>query len=75
MQVHAKNIVALVCGTAAAIALAAAMSVTVGSRSANALPAYAQQTGKPCGFCHVSPGGGGQLKPAGEKFKANGHKL
>ena len=44
-------------------------------RPANALPAYAQSTGKPCGFCHQNAAGGGALKPAGEKFKANGHKL
>ena len=74
MQVNTKNLVAFVCGTAAAILIAVAFSVTA-SRPANALPAYAQQTGKPCGFCHVNPGGGGKLKAAGEKFKANGHKL
>jgi len=74
MQVNAKNLVALVCGTTAAILIAVAFSMTA-SRPANAMPAYAQQTGKPCGFCHKNPAGGGALKPAGEKFKANGHKL
>lgn len=74
MQVNAKNFVAFVCGTAVAILIAVAFSLT-GSQTANALPAYAQQTGKPCGFCHQNPAGGGALKPAGEKFKANGHKL
>jgi hypothetical protein len=49
--------------------------VTVMPRAANALPTYAQQTGKACGFCHQNAAGGGALKPAGEKFKANGHKL
>jgi len=65
---------ALVCGLAATGLMAATLSVTV-SRPANALPAYAQATGKACGFCHQNPAGGGALKPAGEKFKANGHKL
>jgi hypothetical protein len=74
MQVHAKKAVVLVCGIAAAILIAGAMSLTV-SRPASALPAYAQQTGKACGFCHQNPAGGGKLKPAGEKFKENGHKL
>lgn len=74
MRVKAQNLVALVCGTAAAVLIAGALSMTV-SRPANALPAYAQQTGKPCGFCHENPAGGGKLKAAGEKFKANGHKL
>jgi len=50
------------------------MSLTI-SQPANATPQYAQQTGKACGFCHKNPAGGGALKPAGEKFKANGHKL
>jgi hypothetical protein len=54
--------------------IAGAMSLTI-SRPASALPAYAQQTGKVCGFCHQNPAGGGALKPAGEKFKANDHKL
>ena len=64
---------ALVCGFAAAGLIAGLLSVTV-SRPANATPAYAQSSGKPCGFCHQNPAGGGALKPAGEKFKANGYK-
>jgi hypothetical protein len=74
MQVHAKKAVVLVCGTAAAILIAGAMSMT-SSQTAKATPVYAQQTSKPCGFCHQNPAGGGALKPAGEKFKENGHKL
>lgn len=31
---------------------------------------YAQQTGQACAVCHVSPGGGGELTAAGEKFFA-----
>jgi hypothetical protein len=74
MQVHATKAIVLVCGIAAALLIAGAMSLTI-SRPASALPAYAQQTGKACGFCHQNPAGGGALKPAGEKFKANDHKL
>jgi hypothetical protein len=66
--------IALVCGFAAAGLIAAMLSVTV-SRPANATPAFAGATGKPCGFCHQNPAGGGGLKPAGAKFKANGNKL
>lgn len=73
MKAHAKKTVVLVCGAAAALLIAGAFSVTV-SRPANATPAFAAQTGKPCGQCHVNPAGGGKLKPAGEKFKANGFK-
>lgn len=54
---------------------AAAVTMAVSSGTANAKPEFAAQTGKACGFCHVAPGGGGKLKPAGEKFKANGFKL
>lgn len=74
MKVHAKKVVVLACGTAVAMLIAGAMSLTI-SRPATALPAYAQATGKACGFCHQNPAGGGALKPAGEKFKENGHKL
>jgi len=74
MQVHAKKALTFVWGGAAAILIAGAMSLTL-SHIANATPAYAQQTGKACAFCHQNPAGGGTLKSAGEKFKANGHKL
>lgn len=74
MQMHENNFIAFVCVGAAAILIAGAMSLTI-SRPASALPAYAQQTGKPCGFCHQNPAGGGALKDAGKKFQANGHKL
>jgi hypothetical protein len=74
MQVHATKAVVLVSGIAAAILIAGAVSLTI-SRPASALPAYAQQTGKACGFCHQNPAGGGALKPAGEKFQKNDHKL
>lgn len=65
---------ALVCSFAAAGLLAGLMSVTA-TGQASATPAFAQQSGKACGFCHQNPAGGGGLKPAGEKFKANGNKL
>jgi cytochrome c551/c552 len=74
MRLNTKIAVVFICGTAAALLVAGALSLTV-SQSANATPAYAQQTGKACGFCHQNPAGGGALKPAGEKFKANDHKL
>jgi hypothetical protein len=73
MQVHAKKAVVFVCGTAAAILIAGAMSLTV-SQPANAKPEFAAQTGKPCGACHANPAGGGKLTAAGEKFKAGGFK-
>lgn len=74
MKVYANKVIVLACGTAAAIVIAGGLSLGV-SQTANALPAYAASTGKPCGQCHQNPAGGGALKPFGEKFKANGHKL
>ena len=59
----------------AALALVLLAGLTLTPRSANATPAYAQQTSKACGYCHQNAAGGGALKPAGDKFKANGHKL
>ena len=44
-------------------------------QKAQALPTYAAQVGKPCGFCHVNPAGGGARNATGKKFEANGHKL
>lgn len=34
-------------------------------------PEFARFTGNPCSTCHISPQGGGPLKPAGEEFKEN----
>jgi len=68
------KVLAVVCSVAATGLIAGLFSVTT-SRPASATPAFAQSSGKPCGFCHQNPGGGGALKPAGEKFKANGNKL
>jgi hypothetical protein len=59
---------------AAVVLLAAAATLTMVS-PASAKPEFAAQTGKPCGTCHTNPGGGGALKPFGEKFKANGNKM
>jgi len=71
MKVSAKG---FLCGGAAAVLIAGAATV-INLQPANAKPEFAAQTGKPCGFCHQNPAGGGALKPDGEKFKANGFKL
>lgn len=57
---------------------AALLAVTIsytGSRTAEALPAYAARTGLPCGQCHISPLGGGPRTTFGRAFAANGHRL
>ena len=55
-------------------AIAAIGAVALAPRPAAATPQYAQQTGLPCGRCHVSPAGGSGLNPFGQRFKANGHR-
>jgi hypothetical protein len=50
------------------------LAVVLAPQASIAKPEFAQKTGKPCGVCHVNPGGGGKLKPAGEKFKKNRNK-
>ena len=54
---------------AASATILIAGMITFAPRTAEAKPEYAAQTGNPCGVCHQNPSGGGQLKPAGEKFK------
>jgi hypothetical protein len=51
------------------------LTVALGPGPAMALPQYAAQTKLPCSQCHVNKAGGGTLKPFGEKFRNNGHKL
>ena len=36
----------------------------------NATEIYAKQTGRACSSCHLDPGGGGELTPAGKQFAA-----
>jgi len=36
----------------------------------NATELYANQTGRACSSCHLDPGGGGELTPAGKEFAA-----
>jgi len=62
-------------GGCAMFGLLFAATMVLAPREAAATPAYAQQTGKPCGQCHVNSAGGGKLTSFGSKFQANGHKL
>ena len=67
----------LLCGAAgiAATVLLAGAAVTLAPNQAQALPAYAAQTGLPCGRCHVNPSGGEGLAERRVRPAANGHKL
>jgi mono/diheme cytochrome c family protein len=72
-----KPVSGLVIGVAAALATASivALAAFTAPQSADALPAYAQQTGLACGRCHVNPAGGGARTSFGNAFLANGHKV
>jgi len=67
-----KAFVGFCCAAAAALIVGATSLIL--SQPASAKPEFSAQTGKPCSNCHENPAGGGKLKPAGEKFKANGFK-
>ena len=66
-------------GSFAAAALASGVALmlatTMPVRTAHALPIYAQETGLPCGRCHVNPYGGGPRTAFGRAFAANGHRV
>jgi hypothetical protein len=64
----------LAAGVGAAMLLGGTITLVAPS-PAVALPAYAAQTGLPCGRCHVNPAGGGPRTAFGKAFAANGHKL
>ncbi|MGH6870659.1 MAG: cytochrome C [Rhizomicrobium sp.] len=52
----------------------AAAFLAFGSTAANAVPAFAEQTGQPCQACHVG-GFGPQLTPFGRQFKLDGYTM
>ena len=62
-------------GQAASMAAVLLAGLVAAPRSATALPAYAQKEGKPCGYCHVNPAGGGERNAKGKQYEANGHKF
>ena len=66
----------IIIGASAALAAAILFAGLLGApRSATALPAYSQKEGKPCGYCHVNPAGGGERNAKGKQYEANGHKF
>ncbi len=56
-------------------ALALTAVITLAPKEAAATPAYAAQTKKACGYCHVNAAGGGPRNANGQKFEKNGHKF
>jgi hypothetical protein len=65
----------IVVGSVAVAAFLLAATLLVAPRSASALPAYAQKEGKPCGYCHVNPAGGGARNAKGKQYEAHGHSF
>src|SRR5947209_3332332 len=53
-------------------ALAAAVLIIV-SAAAHARPEYARKENKACGYCHVSPAGGGARNPRGMYYALHNH--
>jgi hypothetical protein len=47
--------------------------LVVAPRYAEAKPEYAAKEGKPCGFCHKNPAGGGDRNAKGKQYEENGH--
>ena len=64
---------AIAISTFAAAAAMFGAALTFDPQHAAARPAYAQQTGRACGSCHVSKSGGGALTKAGKAFQKS-HK-
>jgi len=62
-------------GAIGLVALALLASAVFDASPANALPAYAQKEGKPCGYCHVNAAGGGERNATGKKYEAGGHSF
>src|SRR5690242_7602146 len=50
------------------------LALLTSTTKAQAVPAFAAQTGEPCQTCHVG-GFGPQLTPFGRNFKMNGYTL
>lgn len=70
----ARVIIVTGAGVLAAGIISAALLVAA-PQNAQATPAYAAKEGKPCGYCHVNPGGGGPRNAKGKQYQANGHKF
>jgi len=72
---HAKHLLSIGSGLVGVTLLAFGTVISTPPLPAIALPAFSQQTGLPCGRCHVNPTGGGPNTAFGKAFAANGHKL
>ena len=70
----ARVIIVTGAGALAAGIISAALLVAA-PQNAQATPAYAAKEGKPCGYCHVNPAGGGPRNAKGKQYQANGHKF
>lgn len=53
------------------VAYVAILGLIAGLYTADARPQYAQKEGKPCGYCHLNPAGGGARGYRGQFYGAN----
>jgi hypothetical protein len=67
-----RSIIVAIGGVAAAVV--AILALTAAPRTAQAFPAYAEQTRMTCGVCHENPKGGGKLNAYGIKWVTGGMK-
>lgn len=66
----------IVTGAGALVAgIITAAALVADPQQAQAKPEYAAKEGKPCGYCHVNPAGGGPRNARGKQYQANGHKF
>ena len=73
--IRIRKIVGIFASAALASGVVLTLATTTPVQTAHALPIYAQETGLPCGRCHVSPYGGGPRTAFGRAFAANGDRL
>ena len=67
-----RSIIVRIASVAAAVVAVVMLSAV--PRTAQAFPAYAEQTRMTCGVCHENPKGGGKLNAYGIKWVTGGMK-
>jgi hypothetical protein len=74
-KVLLNNVIPTRVGTIAVVVsgLFIAAVLVVAPRYAEAKPEYAAKEGKPCGYCHKNPAGGGDRNAKGKQYEDNGH--
>ena len=63
-----RKVILISCGFLAVVTVVIVTEAAVAPQRAQATPAFARDTGHPCGYCHVRSAGGGSLTEAGAAF-------